>query len=47
MSVAHARTDVGDWIYGSYNDLRLRSTLGFHSPVAFESLHRASITEAA
>ena len=46
-SVAHARSDVGAWIHGFYNDLRLHSTIGFHSPVEFEALHRASITEAA
>lgn len=46
-SVAHARTDVGAWIRVFYNDLRLHSTIGFHSPVEFEALHRASITEAA
>jgi hypothetical protein len=37
----------GAWIHGFYNDLRLHSTIGFHSPVEFEALHRASITEAA
>ena len=46
-SVAHARTDVGAWIHGFYNDLRLHSSIGFHSPVEFEALHRTSITEAA
>ena len=46
-SLAHARMDVGAWIHGFYNDLRLHSTIGFHSPVEFEALHRASITEAA
>ncbi len=46
-SVAHARADVGAYIHGFYNDLRLHSTIGFHSPVEFEALHRASITEAA
>jgi hypothetical protein len=34
-------------IHGFYNDLSLHSTIGFHSPVEFEALHRASITEAA
>jgi transposase InsO family protein len=46
-SVAHARSEVGAWIHGFYNDLRLHSTIGFRSPVEFEALHRASITEAA
>lgn len=46
-SVAHARTDVAAWIHHFYNDQRLHSTIGFRSPVEFEALHRASITEAA
>ena len=46
-SVAEARNEVGRWIHDFYNDLRLHSTIGFHSPVEYEALHRASITEAA
>ena len=38
---------VGRWIRAFYNDTRLLSTIGFHSPVEYEALHRASITEAA
>jgi putative transposase len=46
-SVVHARADVGSWIPSFYNNLRLHSTIGFHSPVEFEAIYRASITEAA
>ena len=46
-SVSQARDEVGRWIHDFYNDTRLHSTIGFHSPVEYESLHRASITEAA
>ena len=46
-SVTQARDEVGRWIHDFYNDTRLHSTIGFHSPVEYESLHRASITEAA
>jgi transposase InsO family protein len=37
---------VGRWIHAFYNDTRLHSTSGFHSPVEYEALHRVSITEA-
>ena len=46
-SVSQARDEVGRWIHDFYNDTRLHSTIGFHSPVEYEALHRASITEAA
>lgn len=46
-SPAHARADVGAWIHSFYNDCRLHSTIGFHSPVEYEALHRASLDEAA
>jgi transposase InsO family protein len=46
-SVTVARAEVGRWIHAFYNDTRLHSTIGFHSPVEYEALHRASITEAA
>ncbi len=45
-SVAQARDEVGRWIHEFYNDTRLHSTIGLHSPVAYEAIHRASITEA-
>ena len=38
---------LGCWIHAFYNDLHLHSTIGFHSPVEYKALHRASITEAA
>ena len=45
-SVSWPREEVGRWIHAFYNHTRLPSTIGFHSPVAYEALHRASITEA-
>jgi putative transposase len=46
-SVAQARLEVGRWILEFYNDERLHSTLGFRSPVEYETVHQASMSEAA
>ena len=46
-SVAQARVEVGRWIQDFYNDERLHSTLGFRSPVEYETIHLASMSEAA
>ena len=46
-SVGHAGTDLGGWSHGFFNDLRLHSTIGLHSPVEFEAFHRATVTDAA
>ena len=46
-SVAQARVEVGRWIQDFYNDERLHSTLGFRSPVEYETIHQASMSEAA
>jgi len=38
---------VGRWIQEFYNDECLHSTLDFRSPVEYETVHQASMSEAA
>jgi putative transposase len=46
-SVAQARLEVGRWIQEFYNDESPHSTLGFRSPVEYETIHLASMSGAA
>jgi putative transposase len=45
-SVAQARLEVGRRIQEFYNDERLHSTLSVRSPVEYETVHQASMSEA-
>jgi transposase InsO family protein len=37
-----ARGELFDWIEGWYNTRRRHSSLGYHSPIAYEKVHRAA-----
>ena len=46
-SLRLARAEIGNYIHRFYNPKRLHSTLGFRTPLAVETQHQASKTEAA
>ncbi len=46
-TLTEARTAIGNYIHQFYNHQRLHSTIGYCSPVQFESNHRALEREAA
>jgi putative transposase len=46
-ALGEARSAVSDYIHGYYNSQRLHSTLGYHTPIEFETIHQAARKAAA